>query len=163
MRLLFVLLFGGIVGMGIALWYQGEPPFVASPAPGTADVTLTISDAFLSKQASPTVAADSHGLVPGIQVTSSKGDIAYVNAKAQFAGVSVPIGLSVTPEAANGSVAFTVKSAHVGPLPLPAGVVTGPITDIINSQIAAMTNGTAFEVTGVRTTVNGIQVFLRHR
>jgi hypothetical protein len=163
MRLLFVLVFGGIIGMGIALWYQGEPPFVASPAPGAADVTLTISDAFLSKQASPTVAADSHGLVPAIKVTTSRGDIAFIDAKAQIAGVSVPIGLSVTPQASNGSVAFTVKSAHIGPLPLPAGVVTGPITDVINSQIASMTNSTQFEVTGVQTTNSGIQVYLRHR
>ncbi len=158
MRSIFALILGALIGFGVALWFQGEPPF-AGRSEGSGGITLILSDSYLTAQASSAIASQSGGAVHNIVVSSSSGDIAYVEGQATVSGVSAPVGVSLKPEVANGAVALSIKSAHLGPLPVP-DVVTAPLLATINARIAAITSGNTYRVTGVGTTASGIEIFL---
>ncbi|HZT95727.1 MAG TPA: hypothetical protein VFB34_02705 [Chloroflexota bacterium] len=158
MRFIVALVLGGLIGFGAALWFQGEPPFAGKPT-GHGDITLILSDSYLTSQAGSAIAGQSNGTVSNVAVTSAAGDIVFVEARGTISGVSAPVGISVRPIASNGSIALAVKSAHLGPLPLP-GVVTAPLVQTINGRISALTSGSSYRVTGAGTTSSGVEVFL---
>lgn len=162
MRLIFALIVGGVLGFGVALWYQGEPPFAGSATGGGGDITLTLSDRFLAAQAGPAIAARSSGLVRNVRLSSSTGDVAYVEAKGTLHGIALPVGVSFAPKSVNGSIVLNVRSVHLGPLPVP-NIVIEPLVTVINNRIASFTGSSQYLVTGAGTTQQGIQIFLTHR
>ena len=162
LRFLITLIFGGAIGFGIALWFQGEPPFAGSPYSGSSDMVLTLSDAYLTSQSASAIESASSGHLSQVQITSAPGDIAYIRAQGAVNGVSAPVGASVRPEASDGAVVLNVKSVHVGPIPIPE-VVVAPLSAVVNARTQALISGSPFVVVGAGTTSKGIEVFLDRR
>src|SRR5579884_661926 len=104
MRFVLGLLLGAVIGFGAAVWFQGEPPFAGTASSKGSDITLILSDSFLTRQAAPSIISQSGGAVSNIKITSSNGDIAYVEARGTVAGTTVPVGVSFAPRAAAGSI-----------------------------------------------------------
>lgn len=162
MRFIIGLVLGVFIGFGIALWFQGEPPFAGTATTGSHGVTLLLSDGFLTRAASPQIIARSAGALTDVKVSSSQGDTAYVEATGTAAGVSVPVGVSFSPEVVGGSISLKVQSVHLGPLPVPS-VVIDPLVSVINNRIASLIDESNYEITGTGTTKSGVEIFIRQR
>ncbi|HEV3311652.1 MAG TPA: hypothetical protein VG815_14160 [Chloroflexota bacterium] len=160
MRFVLGLILGALIGFGVALWYQGEPPFAGSVSGTRGDISVTLSDRYLTRLAAPLIVSKSQGYLSHVRIASAPGDIAYVRATATAAGVSVPAGSSVSLQAVNGAISLNVRAPHVGPVPVPAATIS-PLLSVINGKLASLTSTSGFSVTGVGTTNSGIQVFLR--
>lgn len=159
MRLLLGIILGALIGFGLAVWYQGEPPFAGNLPRHAADLTLTLSDSYLTRRLQPMIVESSHGLVRDIRVTSSSGDTAYVEGRANVVAVTVPVGVSLRLYVRGSTVAVAVRAAHLGPVPIP-DILTHPLADTINARIAAATQGQTVTIVGVGTTTTGVEVLV---
>jgi hypothetical protein len=155
----------GVIGFLVIGLFAITPPEISPAAPGQPwDVTLDISDAFLTTQ-----------LNNPQQSSSSPAPIALSNAKATMKAdgtitITGNVGLSgggaapstgrlpinpagaiaatmvMRPAAADGKLTVQVVSAQLGPLPIPGNlgaVLEGPIND----QIANALSGQSFSIT----------------
>jgi hypothetical protein len=162
MRIVMGLILGGLIGFGVALWYQGEPPFAGKVEQRPADIALVLSDAYLTRRIAPVITEQSKGFVHGVHVTSNAGDVVYVQGYVRPMGVTVPVGVTLRLRAAGNTVGVDILVAHIGPVPIP-GVLTRPLQDVVNDRIAAVTSGQSFTVRSVSTTSSGVQVLLAQR
>jgi hypothetical protein len=159
-RFILGLILGAIIGFGLALWFQGEPPFTGTAASHGGGIILTLTDGFLTRTAGPAIRSQSAGAITNVKVTSTDGDTAFVEAMAHAGPVSATVGVSFSPQASAGSVRLAVRSVHLGPLPVP-GVVLDPLVNVINARIAALIGGSNYRVVGAGTTGRGVEVYLR--
>jgi len=159
-RFVLVLILGGVIGFGTALWFQGEPPFAGGPSGGRGDMTIVLSDRYLTQLAGPVIAARSHGLLSRVRIASTSGDTAFVRASGHVAGAIVPAGVSLSLAVVGGSLQLNVRSAHVGPVPVP-GVVVSPLLDAIDAKVKSLVSNSGFVISGAGTTESGVEVYLK--
>jgi hypothetical protein len=160
MRLIIGLVLGGLIGFGIALWFQGEPPFAGGLSGSRGDVAIVLRDSYLTHLAGPLIAGRSGGLLSDVTITSVDGDVAYVRAVARGPRVSVPGGVSLSLRVSNGGLGLDVRSAHIGPIPVP-GVVVSPLLTTIRSRVNDLVANSGYVITGAGTTDTGIEIFLK--
>jgi len=160
MRLIVGLVLGALIGFGVALWFQGEPPFAGGVSGGRGDIAIVLSDRYLTRLAGPLIAGRRGGLLSYVTITSADGDIAYVRAVARGPHISVPGGVSLSLRVSNGGLGVDVRSAHIGPIPVP-GVVVSPLLTTIRSKVNDLVANSGYVITGAGTTDTGIEIFLR--
>lgn len=162
MRFLLGVIVGGLIGFGAALWFQGEPPFVSKANPHAADFTIVISNGYLTRHVAPQISNQTNGAVTGVHVTTQQGNVVFVEAKAGALGVGIPVGVELSLKTQNSTIAVNVRSAHLGPVPIP-GVFTVPLQDTINGRIQNETQNQSFRIVSAGTTKDGVRVGLDER
>jgi hypothetical protein len=162
MKFILGLVLGALIGFGVALWFQGEPPFAGSASTSAHGISLTLSDGFLTRTAAPAIVSRSNGALSNVKVTSAAGDTAFVEAKGHTAGVTVPVGVSFSPRASGATIVLDLRSVHLGPLPVP-DVVIDPLVTVINNRIASVIDSSNYRIVGAGTTTTGVEIFVRRK
>jgi hypothetical protein len=154
----------GAVGFLVVGLFAISPPTISPAAPGQPwDVTLDITDAFLSTQlnnpqqaaaapvklsnAKAAMRADGTITITG-NVAPSGGGGAAPSAGRLPVNPAGGVGATIVlrPTAVDGKMTVQVVSAQLGPLPVPANigaVLEGPVND----QIASALDGQSFSIT----------------
>ncbi len=157
----------GVVGFLAIGLFVISPPTISQAAPGQPwDVTLDITDAFLTTQMNkPRASSSGISSIP-IQLSDAKaamhadGTVTITGNLGRSGGTAAPsvgrlpintngnvaVEIVLRPKAADGKLTVEVVSAQLGPLPIPANLgslLDGPIND----QIANALNGQSFAIT----------------
>jgi hypothetical protein len=160
----------GVVGFLLVGLFAISPPTISPAAPGQPwDVTLDITDTFLTTQLNTAQASGSTGTTPvPVQLSDAKatmladgtitviGNVGRSGGGAAPSAGRLPINTSgnvtaqivLRPIAVDGKLTVEVVSAQFGPLPVPASLgnlIQGPIND----QIANALNGQSFSITEI--------------
>jgi LmeA-like phospholipid-binding len=157
----------GVVGFLAIGLLAISPPTISQAAPGQPwDVTLDITNAFLTTQMNKPRASSSGSSSIPIQLSDAKaamhadGTVTITGNLGRSGGTAAPsvgrlpinvngnvaVEIVLRPKAADGKLTVEVVSAQLGPLPIPAnlgGLLDGPIND----QIANALNGQSFAIT----------------
>jgi hypothetical protein len=152
------LVLGVILTVAVLVLWAPTPQPLAAAAPTGSDITISVSDAYLSRTAGLAI---SHAQLPvtigNVQAHTEPGNQLTFSGQADalFGFVQRPLAATSQLTAEHGHLALHITNATVGGLPLPAPV-TGLLESAVNTQLANVTNqltsgNSHLVVTGVAT------------
>lgn len=154
----------------LVLWGPTPKSAVATTVPSGADITISVSDAFLSRTAGTAI---SHAQLPvaidNVQAHTGPGNQLTFSGQADalFGFVQRPLAATSQLSADNGHLALHITNASVGGMPLPAPA-TGALEAAINGQLANATQqltagNSHLAVTGVTTSGGKVTLTLQQQ
>ena len=155
----------GVVAILVALVLRepAESPVVAEAIPGEPDITIFISEDYLTEE----VAIQLEGLrdegvvkIENLRIDAQRQNIVEISGDAIVTSkITVPFRLSVRPYADNGLLRVDVVSTNVGSLLMPEGV-NDLDAEVINPQLDAVFAYLPFELLDISADDKGIYLDL---